>query len=293
MAKILIAGCGYVGRELARLLLLQGHDVCGLRRHVPASDALPIRWIAGDLSTPEGLDALSESFDQVFYMVSADGHSPEAYRRAYVAGLRNLIARLAALGAAPARCFFVSSTGVYGQNNGEWLDESSPAEPRGFSGPILLEGEALLAASPFPHTAVRFSGIYGPGRERMIDSVRQGTAVIHENDQSVLNHIHRDDCAGFLAHLSGMAAPADLYLGTDSEPVLKADMLQWLAAKLGRPALPVAPAPPQDAVERSPRGGHRYYSNARMRSTGYELIYPGYREGYGALIDAHERTRQL
>src|SRR5690606_24982960 len=102
------------------------------------------------------------------------------------------------------RVLFASSTAVYGQDDGSWVDETSPTEPRRFTGRCLLEAEALLAGSGLGFSNVRFAGIYGPGRGRLLSQVLDGSAVFG-SEPHITNRIHRDDCAGFLQHLIGMS----------------------------------------------------------------------------------------
>lgn len=278
MPRTLIIGCGYVGSALARLLAERGHDVWGLRRS-PVSESGGMRWLRGDVLAPESL-AFPEALDHVVYAISADASNEEAYRAAYVTGLRNVLEGLQRAGQSP-RVVFVSSTGVYHQDDGTWLDESSPTQPRGFSGRLLLEGESLLHAALLPGVVIRLSGIYGPGRSRTVDSVRYGTARRVRGSNAVLNHIHRDDCAGAIAHILSLPEPAPLYLGTDSEPALKNEVLCWVARQLGMPDPPEVEREGEGGIQ---RGGHRFYSNQRLSESGYVFRYPSYREGYGALL---------
>jgi nucleoside-diphosphate-sugar epimerase len=278
MTRTAIVGCGYVGTALATLLAERGHEVYGVRRTpTPSRDGL--RFLAADVSRPQSL-RWPEGLTHLVYAISADGSTEEAYRAAYVAGLANVLASLAQKRLSP-RLLFVGSTGVYHQDDGAWLDEDSPAEPRGFSGRLLLEGEALLHASGLPATVVRLSGIYGPGRERLIDSVRHGNARRVRDSKAVLNHIHRDDCAGAIAHVLSLPNPAPLYLATDNEPAYKNDVLNWIAQQLGVEAPPEVDAEPTAGIH---RGGHRFYRNQCLRDSGYTFRYPTYREGYAALI---------
>jgi nucleoside-diphosphate-sugar epimerase len=127
---------------------------------------------------------------------------------------------------------------------------------------------------------VRFGGIYGPGRTRLIDSVRSGQARCEPGLYT--NRIHRDDCAGVLEHLLALAAPAPLYIGVDDEPALQCEVLRWLAQQLGVPP-PVPSGAPDDSRR---RGGNKRCCNARLRASGYRLLYPSYCEGYTALLRA-------
>lgn len=278
--RILIAGCGYVGSALARRLAAAGHRVHGLRRR-PEGLPAGVHPVAADLLDPASLRALPAALDAVVYAASAGGGAEPAYRAAYVDGLRNLLDALACLSEPPRRAIFTSSTAVYGQHGGEWVDETSATEPADFRGRILLEAERLLAAGPFRATALRLGGIYGPGRTRLVESVRAGGVTIQPGGPWWTNRIHRDDCAGALAHLLALPAPEAVYLGVDDEPADRGEVLRWLAARLGaaEPRVTADAAGDPDA-----RGGNKRCSNARLRASGWRPLFPTYREGYAALI---------
>jgi nucleoside-diphosphate-sugar epimerase len=278
MARILIAGCGYVGSKLAEILAGDGHEVWALRRgEAPAPTGA--RTIRADLLDVDRLRALPSGIEVAFYTASAGGGDDRAYRSAYVDGLRYL---LAALDSHPIRrILYTSSTGVYAQSGGEWVDEDSAAEPEHFSGRRLLEGEHLLLGSRFPATVVRLAGIYGPGRSRLVERVRQGDAVIPGRTPVYANRIHRDDCALVLRHLMTLESPAPLYAGADHEPADLATVLRWIADRLG-----VSP-PRIEAAETGARYGRassKRVRNERLLASGYRFRYPTFREGYGELI---------
>lgn len=280
--NVLIAGCGYIGTALGARLAADGYTVWGLRRQVrelPPS----LHPVPADLTRPESLRALPRGIDVVFYTAAAHGRTDEGYRAAYVDGVRHLLEALQQQHQHPRRIFFTSSTGVYAQCHGEWVDESWPAEPTHFSGIRLLEGEALLRESPFPATVVRLAGIYGPGRSRLIDSVRQGTAVCPAGEPVYMNLIHRDDCAGALYRLMRLAYPAPLYLGVDHHPVDKGTLLRWLAAKLEMPSPPLEAV--SDAMRQRLRSNKRC-RNGRLIAAGYAFRYRSFRTGYAALLAA-------
>lgn len=279
--RILIAGCGYVGCELARQLQAAGHTVFGLRRDTAQ---LPpgIEPVTADLAIPGSLAVVPKALDYVFYTASASGYSESAYRAAYVSGLRNLLGSLFRQSDLK-RIFYTSSTGVYAQDDGSWLDESSPTRSDRFAARALLEGELTVRDARIPGTVVRFSGIYGPGRTRLIDSVAEGSARLEQGPERYLNHIHRDDCAGVLAHLMNVKNPEGLYLATDNEPRTRNDLLRWIAGQLGTAEPPMLDPTP-DEERSTERGGNRRYRNTRLQASGYVFKYPTFREGYGELI---------
>lgn len=280
MARILIAGCGDVGAALGAQLSAAGHIVWGLKRR-PATLPAGVQGLAADLADPASLDRLPPGLDYVFYTAAADGFSDAAYRRAYVDGVANVLDALERAGQQPRRLFFTSSTSVYGQCRGEWVDEDSPAQAQSFAGRCLREGEQLLWNGPYPATVIRFGGIYGPGRVRLLESLRRGTATCVEQPPIYTNRIHRDDCAAALRHLLDAPQPRPLYLGVDDYPAPQCEVLRWLAERMGTPGPRVVDA--AQAEEAALRANKRC-NNARLRATGFNLRYPTYREGYAALL---------
>ncbi|MBM4256089.1 MAG: SDR family oxidoreductase [Deltaproteobacteria bacterium] len=280
MTRVLIAGCGDVGTELGIRLAGDGHTVWGLRRNC---DKLPagISPFPADLTQPDTLCSLPSAVDVVFYTAAPSSSSAENYRATYVDGVRHLLSALVTQGHELQRFIFASSTGVYAQQSGEWVDESSPTEPVHFSGRELLSAEQIVLRSGFPAIVVRLGGIYGPGRTRLIDSVRHGTAECTAGPPVYTNRIHRDDCAGVLQHVMQLTQPNSVYVAVDNEPAEQSTVLRWLALQLGLPPPRTVPAGNADAR------GHR--SNKRCRNTklveaGYVFRYPTFREGYHALL---------
>ncbi len=169
------------------------------------------------------------------------------------------------------------------------MDESSPTEPRDFRGTRMLEAEAVLAASGFPSVSLRLGGIYGPGRTRLVESVRSGRATIRPGPPHFGNRIHRDDAAGALAHLATLAlaggALASLYLGVDDEPSDEATVLRWIASQLGVAEPLVRDGEPAlGARDANRAASNKRCSNARLSATGYRFRFPTFREGYAETI---------
>jgi nucleoside-diphosphate-sugar epimerase len=276
---ILLAGCGDLGTETGLRFAAAGHRVVGWRR---SPDKLPaeIEGVATDLSTAE-LPRVPADTNAVVIAVAADASTEEAYRTAYVNGVANVLDALERDHVAPERVLFVSSTAVYGDAGGGWIDENTTPEPTGFSGRVMLEAEELLlkrfdgtGTSP---VVLRLGGIYGPGRTRLIDQVRTGAAVIPDQPRYT-NRIHRDDAAGAIVHLLNMPdAPSPLYLGVDNDPAELGDVLRFLAAELG------LDVPPTGSLGDA-RGGNKRCSNALLRGTGFSCKYPSFREGYRDIL---------
>jgi nucleoside-diphosphate-sugar epimerase len=280
MARILIAGCGYVGTALGAMLVAESDTVWGLRRR-PGGLPAGIRRFEADLSVPKSLRDLPSAIDYVVYAVSPGGRDDAHYRAAYVEGPRRLLEALDLQGQRAHRLFFVSSTSVYAQSDGSWVDEDSPTEPENFSGVRVLEGENIVRAGPCPVTVLRLGGIYGPRRTHLIDRVRAGRAVYSDSPSRYTNRIHRDDCAGALYHLMRLSDPEDLYIGVDSDPADEATVLRWLAGSLG------APTPrrlSKDEVRSLRSSSNKRCRNDRLLASGYVFRYPTFREGYAAVL---------
>lgn len=284
MAQAVIAGCGYVGNELARMLIHEGHDVFGIRRDV--SKLVPgVRGIEGNVARPKSLGPAPERVEYVVFAVGADEGTEQAYRQAYLDGLAGFLEWLADEGQRPRRLVMVSSTSVYGQRRGEHIDELSPTHPTQFRGETLLASERLGAASGLSTVVVRLGGIYGPGRESLIDRAREGKLQTRST-QHFTNRIHRDDAAGVLRYLLFHPSPESLYLGVDDEAAEESELYSWIAKELGL-AAPLGEEE-DEAVNRRRSAGSKRCSNRRLRESGYVFRYPTYREGYAELIRARQ-----
>ncbi len=276
--SILLAGCGDIGTGLGERLYARGAQVVGLRRK-PENLPAEFEKLAADFADPASLSALQgRQFDHVVVTLTPTGYSDETYEQAYVAGLRHL---LAALDPASGHLLFVSSTSVYHQDDHKWVDETSPTEPTSFSGIRMLEAEQLVAASGIPFVNVRFSGIYGPGRTRLLDQVRDGKAC-GPGDRLYTNRIHRQDGVGFLEHLILMRERGeemhDLYLATDSHAATMWDVQSWLATKLGMDPFKLKTGPVPGRTSKRCRNG-------RLRDSGYQLVYPDFMRGYMEMLE--------
>ena len=275
--RVLIAGCGDVGTALGLTLCRSGREVFGARRSAHLLPA-PLRPLPVDVTDRAAIERTVPAVDFVVYAVAAGRRDEGAYRRAYADGVSALLDVLEGRAEPPRRVLFVSSTSVYGDRGGAWTDETAPLAPRGFAGESLVAGERRMLASPIPATVVRFAGIYGPGRGWMIERARAGARCAGDPPKFT-NRIHRDDCAGVLAHLIGCEQVDDAYIGVDDAPVEECEVLEWLAARLG------APAPRRVRADAGAgQGSGKRCSNARLRSSGYRFRYPSYREGYAAVL---------
>lgn len=288
---VTILGCGDIGQRLAAQL--PAHiPVVGLRR--TPTDHPRIDYRAADLTRRDSLQArLPLINDVIVITMTPSDYSDAGYQRAYVHTVANLLGVLderaaRGEGQAPRLILFVSSSSVYGQRSGEWVDEASATEPDGYSGTRLLEAEALLDASYYQTSRVRFSGIYGPGRHRLIQQVHDGKGspdLAPGAAPLYSNRIHVDDCAGVLAHLIGLPAVQPVYLASDCEPSPLGEVKQWLAAQLGYDAAHLQPG--ADAASRA----SKRCRNQRLLDSGYRFRYPTYQQGYRQVLELLNATR--
>jgi nucleoside-diphosphate-sugar epimerase len=235
-----------------------------------------VRSIVADVTKPLTLTDLPQNIDIVVVALSAGG-GDAAYRQVYLEGTKNV---LKALGKQQLkRIFWVSSTSVYGENQGQWVDEHTIAKPATTTSQILLETEQCVVASGWPYSIVRLSGLYGPGRHRLLRWVEEARPVQH-TPPLWTNRIHVVDAAGFIAHLCEQALMnAELlpvYLGVDNLPVPQSEVLCWLAEQMK------LPKPNLQQVVTGNQG--KRVSNHSLRQSGYQLLYPDYQTGYAELL---------
>ncbi|MCW8926590.1 MAG: NAD-dependent epimerase/dehydratase family protein [Xanthomonadales bacterium] len=270
--RVLIAGCGDVGGVLAELLLADGHAVYGLKRD-PSTLPEGVRGVQADLLQGNTLKALPGRIDRLVYMPTPGNRDRAGYEAIFLQGWKNL---WNALDREPDRTLLVSSTAVYGESNGTEVDEDTIARPARFNGETLLEMERLAASCTQNLVVARLSGIYGPGRERLISQAATGGLEVQQAPPFFTNRIHRDDAARALQHLLELENPEMLYVVTDDNPAPRFEVVKWLALMQGKPA-PVATVNEQ-------AGQGKRASNRRLRASGFELRYPDYMAGYGAVL---------
>ena len=278
-AQVLIAGIGKLGIPLGLCLNQRGISVTGIRRD---TDSVPsaITAVCADLSDINSLAGIKKQWDVVVYTVAASAFYEAAYHQAYVENLQNLLDVLDL--AATQRVIFVSSSAVYGQCDGSWVNEGSVTQPQHFNGKVMLQAERIVLQTGIG-TAVRFSGIYGAQRTRLLDQVRRG--VVQPLEPLIYsNRIHQDDCVGVLDFLVERALRKvhldEVYIGSDCEPAPLAEVQRWLAQQLNMDVSQLT----QQIAER--RSGSKRLSNQRIRDLGYQFIYPNYRDGYSAALSA-------
>ncbi len=283
MARVLIVGCGDLGSRVGTELHHAGHQVFGMRRTIRELPTA-IQGLQGDLTLPASeWPELPPRLDIVLYTAAATERTEAAYEQAYVTGIRNLLDALEQQHQSPRRLLFSSSTSVYHQHQGEWVDESSPANPTGFAGQYLLQGEQLLRSRRFPATSVRLSGLYGPGRYWLIRQALSGQPCCDIPPQYT-NRIHRDDAARALAHLVELELTpaseplADCYIASDPHPAPLHEVLHWLRQQIGA-------AEPDPDAPMQPRRGSKRCSSRLLQASGFRFRYPDYRAGYADIVE--------
>ncbi|MFB6097152.1 MAG: SDR family oxidoreductase [Haloferacaceae archaeon] len=291
--RVAILGCGYVGLELGRQLRRAGHEVVGVRRSdagVDAVEAAGLAPVRADVTDAADLERVPDA-DWLVFAASSGGRDAAAAREVYVEGLRTVIDAFGAREDSPDRLVYTSSTGVYGDHDGDWVDEETPLRPTTEKTEVLAEAERVAReeapARGIDGTVARFSGLYGPDRYRL-ERYLEGPVT-----EGYLNMVHRDDAAGAVAHLlTEDVARGEVVLVTDDEPAEKWAFADWLADECG-----VARPPKQTKAERleedlSEAARRRILTSKRcrndyLRSLGYDFAFPTYREGYRAAIEAY------
>jgi nucleoside-diphosphate-sugar epimerase len=289
--RLVIFGCGYVGSALARAALAAGASVEALTRNPAKAATLQAAGLAkvvvADLTSADWHGQIAGGADFVVNCVSSGG--PENYRQSYVGGMQSVLAWAERGPASVGTLIYTSSTAVYPQGGGAVVDESVPAEGGTPNGAIIRESEILLQqARPQVvrrHFILRLAGIYGPGRHHLLDQLRAGLAVLGGSGDHRLNLAHRDDIvSAILACLTALAATgSDIFNVADSVPARRAEVVAWLAERLGRPV------PGFDGTTASRRSGapmpDRIISNARIqRVLGWQPRYPDYRAGFENIL---------
>lgn len=275
--QILVAGCGKLGGRIASALT-EHSKIFGLRRN-PDNVPAGVTGIGADLYEPSTLfRKLPAHLDIVIYCLTPASYDEEGYRNAYVNGLSNLLDVLK--GHSLKRLFFISSTSVYAQDDGGWVDEASPTEPTRYSGQQILTGEQIALASGHGATVIRYSGIYGPTRQRFLEEVIAGR-LNPVAPAPFSNRIHEDDAVAAAVHLTQKALIGQTlepcYIVSDCEPVRLDEMVAWV-----RQQTPCNDARPD--ARQGGRAGSKRCSNKRILASGFRFDYPDFRSGYTPLF---------
>jgi nucleoside-diphosphate-sugar epimerase len=272
MSTTLILGCGYLGQRVAKLWLEQQRRVFAATRN---ASRLPngVEPIVCDVLDPASLTALPQ-VETVLYAIGFDRSSGATMRDVYVDGLANVLAKLPT----PKRFIYVSSSSVYGQTDGGWVDEGSATEPNEDSGRIVLAAEETLRSHMPSAIVLRFAGIYGPGRLLRRQTIEKEEPIVGDADKW-LNLIHVDDGARIVLAAEAHGEPGGTYNVCDDHPVRRRYFYTALARVLNAPE-PRFVNPPADQPTPPHEKGNRRVNNRRMKEgLGIPLRYPDYDQG--------------
>ena len=267
MARVLIAGCGYVGEAAANAFHEQGWEVEGWTATTESAAKLsdrpyPVRAI--DVTDQSAVSGVSGEFDVVIHCVSSRGGDEEQYRRLYFQGAQNLVRAFPR-----ATLLFTSSTSVYAQKDGSVVDEGGPAEPRHAKGKILRETEKLVLAAN--GIIARLGGIHGPHRSFFLSRLLEGRTPPEGNDR-LINQIHRDDIVSALLLLADRRAEClgEIFNVVADEPVKASAAYEWLSTQVKMPLVSDA----ADAGQRKRGDSNKQVSNRKLRALGWAPRYP-------------------
>jgi nucleoside-diphosphate-sugar epimerase len=283
MADKLIVGCGYLGRRIAALWCAQNHRVFATTRSAARADewrARGLQPILCDVLDPASLRSLPR-VESIAYCIGLDRSSGVSMLSLYVDGLANV---LAALPHPASRFLYVSSTSVFGQTDGEEVDESATTEPQEESGKVVLAAERFLLAWLPSAVILRFAGIYGPGRLMRGQAIKAGEPIVGDAEKW-LNLIHVEDGAAVVVAADERAAPGSIYNVSDGSPVRRRVFYTKLAEVLKAPQPRFIPLAPGSVVPPHERGHRRIVSRRMREELGVTLRSPNYEAGLLATID--------
>ncbi|KSU65634.1 NAD-dependent epimerase/dehydratase family protein [Arthrobacter sp. NIO-1057] len=281
--QVLLVSAGDVAIEAGLRFARAGDQITGWRRN---SAKLPTSFTGQDvdLLQPASWPQINPETEVVVFTPVPAARTIEAYTRSYLEVAKELVSRLKVQAPQLRRFIYVSSSAVSGGGEGEWIDESTEVAPNRPTSQVLADTERALLDSGLPVTILRASGIYGPGRNHLINQVRDASARM-PLESHWTNRIHRDDLAQAVVHVAQLGADAEqIYMVTDNEPAQIGEIYTFLAQQL---SLPVPPQATEPAVRRA---ANRRIRNDKLLATGFTLQFPGYREGYRSVL-AGESTR--
>lgn len=265
--KILIAGAGYLGSEIARQATPH-HDVITVTKSGDDSHE------ACDLSDPPQVSALAKkhpSPDVIIHCASSGRGGPDAYRSVFIHGAQNLLQFFP-----NCHLTLTSSTSVYHQTDGSEVDESSPTLPTRETSQLLLEAEQIVLQSG--GTIARLAGLYGPGRSVVLRKFLDQSAVIEESGQRILNQIHVTDAASATLHLATLKLPGTFNV-SDDRPITQLECYQGLSDYFDQALPPVG----EKNTSRKRAWTHKKVLNAKIRTTGWTPSFPSYFDALDSL----------
>lgn len=280
MKTLLSLGHGYCAKALTALLIPMGWTVIATTRHADQIDGMkkagtePLLW-------PSDLKSALERSSHILAAAAPDG-SGDPFLHAALAQIQH---------ARPEWVGYLSTTAVYGDHQGGWVDESTPVNPQSVRAVQRVLAERQWLATGLPVHIFRLAGIYGPGRGPF-EKVRDGSARRIIKPGQVFSRIHVADIAATLLASIQRPDPGAIYNVCDDDPAPPEDVLSHAAALLG---LPEPPAVAYDQADMTPMARSFYAESKRVRNDriktdlGLNLTYPSYREGLAALLTAQPK----
>ncbi|NVJ50435.1 MAG: sugar nucleotide-binding protein [Gammaproteobacteria bacterium] len=275
MARILLAGFGKLAAALVDSMSESSHQFYGIaRRPIQHPRVTGIQW---DLRTPHQQQLNEcEGIDYVVVTMSPDAISDEDYRLSYAVAVDHLLNALKAF-QPPPQIIYVSSTRVFAQNDGEWINEASPTAANSQQTSYLLHAETAVRVHRHDNIIVRSAGIYGGTRQYFKKKVAAGIKV-QKRPAQYSNRIHQDDLVGILAFIIEQRERGQLVdpllLACDDDPAPLLDVARHIADTFDYPA----PLEIINDGDLAPKG--KRCRNDKIKSLGYRFRYPSYREGY-------------
>lgn len=278
-----LIGTGYLGRRLGVRLLAAGYAVRGLTRspeHARELSALGIIPLLADVTRPESLPPALEGATDVFHLLGAMRGDEAALRLLHVEGTGHV---LAALPAGLSRYLYVSSTAVYGQTEGEWVDEAAVCEPTSLMGRLRCEAEALILKAhregAVPAVILRAGSIYRPASP-VNAQIREGRYRVSADPAKWMNHIYIEDFLGGLLAAAERGRGGEVYNLVDDEPHPSGAYFTALAEAMAVPAPPVTFAPPAEGCGALVRESNKRCTNAKFKTQcAWSPAFPTYRDG--------------
>ncbi len=283
----LVIGCGYLGYRVARKWLSQGEEVVVVTRSPQRAESLQREGflpVVADVCRSESLTQLPEA-QTVLYAVGYDPQTSMPRKAVVVEGLRNVLDRLSPR---TERLLFISSTGVLGGHDGDWVDETASCHPQREAGCCGLEAESLLGTHALGQRTIilRLAGIYGPGRLPKVADVLAGRPVATPA-RAYLNLIHVDDAVRVILAAAAEAIPPDLYLVSDGCPTSHREFYREMARQLGVAVPEFSDPDPGSRGAAAAAGNKRVLNQKMLAQLHVGLEFPSFREGLAAICREH------
>lgn len=257
-ANTIVLGSGFLGAQLKK-----DFNTLGVSRS--GKDG-----IKADLCSANDYISLPKDKNIIVFAASPDSSSVESYQKVYIEALSLSLAYARKLNKLH-KFILISSTGVYGQTNGEYVEENSPCLPNRENAKVIIQAEKLLAESKLPYAIIRFAGIYGPGRNRMIEKAKLGELDLETCTYS--NRIHVEDCSRVVSHVA--QGYENIYIGVDDSPCDTREVVLWIRKELGLEN--------NFKLKNTNTKGKRCL-NLRLIAEDFKFKYPSFKEGYADML---------